>query len=159
MRCWIFAQQTEHSLNFRRLLANAARVFDVEIEVSGEFGVEELTSPYTAGARLVARSRRGGWIVPFSVRVRPASYHDMQDARDAEARSHASGMSLLADRCPSVWELESPADAAQAHAWVIAAVLASTALGPILPEDRSKLLGVRSAMLRADALHGAHKES
>jgi hypothetical protein len=67
-------------------------------------------------------------------------------------------MSQLAERCPSIWELE-PADGTPPVAeLVVAALLASVALGPILPQDGAGLFGVRTAMERVERLLGKSLE-
>jgi len=83
---------------------------------------------------------------------------DLAEARAAEDRSGKWGMSQLAERCPSAWELEPEAGTPLAGELVVAALLASIALGPILPEDGSGLFGVRTAMQRAERLLGKSLE-
>jgi hypothetical protein len=64
-------------------------------------------------------------------------------------------MSLLASRCPSVWEVHPEAGASEAACLNLCAILAAVALGPTLPPDASTLFGVRGAMQRLEALTGS----
>jgi hypothetical protein len=79
---------------------------------------------------------------------------DLEEAKRAEARGQAAGMSALAERCAYVLEIgpvegnvaeQPPEDSA---ALALAGVTASVVLGPILPPDHSTLFGVRGAMER-----------
>ena len=101
------------------------------------------------GAYFRGTFRRTDGELSFAVTVRRATDVDRLDAEEAEARGRAGGMSRLAKRCASVWEVddihERPLD------WLFLALLASVLLGPILPADGTTLLGVRSARLRSEA--------
>lgn len=89
----------------------------------------------------------------FTIRPRPRNDGDLTAARIAEKRGQAAGMSLLAERCPTIWEIETDPDAAQpAHLLKLCGLLASVALGPVLPADESTLYGVRGAMERVERL-------
>ena len=85
---------------------------------------------------------------PFFMR----KFRSMTDARDAEARGRAAGMSLLADRCPTIWDVEPSAEDNELARLHLCAILASVALGPVLPDDGSTLFGVRGAMERVQRL-------
>ena len=87
--------------------------------------------------------------------ARPATPLDLERARAAEERGRAGGMSDLAARCPTVWVVTFEGEPPPALGLEFCALLASVALGPILPEDGSTLLGVRSARTRAEAARRA----
>ena len=61
-------------------------------------------------------------------------------------------MSTLATRCAHLWELEPVSDAPPAATLNLCALLASIALGPVLPPDIATLFGVRGAMERVERL-------
>ena len=112
-------------------------------------------------------SRRFVDPVRFEVRSRAANADDLAAARRAEQRGNSAGMSSLAERCPAVWSVSrvqgsgelrrtQPDDPALLYAALLnlCGILASVALGPVLPPDESALFGVRGAMTRVDALLG-----
>jgi len=59
-------------------------------------------------------------------------------------------MSLLAARCPAIWDIEPEAEVTDTAELQLSALLASVALGPVMPSDQSTLYGVRGAMERAE---------
>jgi hypothetical protein len=59
-------------------------------------------------------------------------------------------MSDLAARCPAVWTISAEGEVTGTAELQLSALLASVALGPVLPEDESTLYGVRGAMERAE---------
>ena len=62
-------------------------------------------------------------------------------------------MAALAGRCQFVWWL-SPGAEESPPLLNLCAILASVALGPVLPADESALFGVRGAMERFERLVG-----
>jgi hypothetical protein len=56
----------------------------------------------------------------------------------------------LAARCPAVWIVTPEAEVQGSAELQLSALLASVALGPVLPDDESTLYGVRGAMERAE---------
>lgn len=106
-----------------------------------------------AATKLELSSRRGveG---SFLLRRRPREPDDLELARSAEVRGRAAGMALLAERCPNVWLVEPDAGTPEAATLLLCAILASVALGPVLPPDASTLFGVRGAMERRERLLG-----
>jgi hypothetical protein len=88
----------------------------------------------------------------FSIGVRRVTTDDLGAASRAEARGNAFGMAALAARCSHVWSVSV---VEQSPPWLLlecCALLASVALGPILPPDEDTLMGVRSARERAEKL-------
>ena len=83
-----------------------------------------------------------------NVAVRPATEDDWAAAEQAEARTGAaaSGLSRLARRCATVMIVACEADDPDDRgALLLAAVLASVHLGPILDPARERIFGVRTA--------------
>ena len=129
----VFAQGVDSTLPVSVLTANAARHFDLSLAVSEperETRVE-VKAEQAAGSYLIT--------------VRPRSASDLAHAEAAEQRGTAAGMSALAARCGLVWVIEASPESPEWLTWDFCALLALTALGPILPEDGSTLLGVKSA--------------
>jgi hypothetical protein len=138
----VFTQREELRVDVVGLRASAARHFDCDLEL-------EEDSPDSVRGSL---ARRGdGARATFRIRARPRTETDLRRATCAEQAGRAAGMAALAARCPSVWVVEplDTADAAAVH--TLCAVMASTALGPVLPPDDSTLYGVRGALARADS--------
>jgi hypothetical protein len=75
---------------------------------------------------------------------------DRAAAEVAETRGKAGGMASLAARCAVVWTITHESEISGSAELQLSALLASIALGPVLPEDESTLYGVRGAMERAE---------
>lgn len=151
----VFAQTSEPRLDLAALLQTARRFFEATVEVLEERGVVAApTSDPAAPAwvRLRIFSERRGYGGVLRVLCRPATAEDWEAARAAEARGRATGMGVLAARCPSVWVVEAEAGASDAAILNLCGLLASVGLGPVLPPDGSTLFGIRGAMERVEAL-------
>ncbi len=158
----IFAQSPA-KLDLARFLTAARTHFSATLEVLG--ADEQLTS-----AVLRLESARHGYSGSYRVSARAALEEDYLAADRAEVRGRAAGMATLARRCPSVWEIgrdiegelddELSRNGSPNESWNepplvnLCAILASVALGPVLPEDGSSLFGVRSSMERLEQLLG-----
>ena len=151
MLCFLqFAQGPSGSLPLAALALAASRHFSAELEVS------TAAAPTTAhGPTLVTlRTTRFG-DASFTLTPRPATDPDYARLDAAERQNQSSGMADLGRRCPGVWEVAPLADSGPAICYYFGAVLASVALGPLLPNDESGLYGIRSARLKADKLNAA----
>lgn len=107
----------------------------------------------TAGVRLSYTAH--GESAVFDVDSRRSDEDDVRKAGAAERGATGAGLADLAARCSVVWTVAPPSDAPEWLVVEFCALLASVALGPILPPDASRLLGVRSARERSNALRGA----
>lgn len=125
---------------------NAAAHFDASIALT-----EQPSAPDGHLLELVL----GAECARFAVHVRSVTDADIAIAAEAEARGRAAGMAALAARCSYVWVVTPQAMTPEWMTWECCALLALTALGPVLPEDRSTLLGVRSARTRAERLRAS----
>ncbi len=139
----VFAQVDE--LPLAALLANARRHFELSVEV---------LSRDEASRSSALSITHGATTGTFSVAVRPNTAEAIVSARAAEQRGRAGGMGDLAARCRAVWTVTSDAAAPEWLTLELTALLASVALGPILPPDRSTLFGVRGARERAALRRG-----
>jgi hypothetical protein len=141
----VFSQEPKGLPDAERLAGHAARFFGTQLERVG--GGPDWLHVRVSSAKPVFQTE-------LALRARSVTRDDLEEARGAEARGRAAGMSALAERCPYVLEL-GPIDghaAQDAGLLALAGVCASVVLGPILPPDRSTLFGVRGAMERLDLL-------
>lgn len=131
------------------ILRATRRYFEASLDVQARREAEG-----TRGERLELEltSERHGYRGRFAITTRRTSEHDLADARQAEQLGKAAGMSRLAERCPTLWEVEPVAEDSELARLHLCGILASVALGPVLPDDGSTLYGVRGAMERVQAL-------
>lgn len=154
----VFAQSAPGQLDIAALLRQAKRFFEAELSVLSQRGLLDsaphgVTGEWPSLSVRLESARRGFW-GEYRVTCREASGPDWDTAREAEVRGRATGMGLLAARCPSVWEIEPLEQSCDAALLNLCAVLASLALGPVLPDDEATLYGVRGAMERVEAKSG-----
>ncbi len=135
----VFTQAPEPRVNLAGLVRNATRHFQADVEILEERGN-------------AVRLRLGD--ATFTLHARPSTDADRARARSAEQRGRAAGMADLAARCPTLWEVEPEPGTSELRLHMLCAILASTALGPVLPPDDSTLYGVRGAMQRVEAIRG-----
>ncbi|MEI9952139.1 MAG: hypothetical protein WDO74_24925 [Pseudomonadota bacterium] len=145
----IFAQRDELMLDLPELLRATRSYFDATLDVQAR---RDHAPDGRDHVEVLLRSEKHGYEGRFSIHTRWASEHDRADARDAEQRGQAAGMATLAERCPTIWEVEPIADDSELARLNLCGILAAVALGPVLPDDGSTLYGVRGAMERVDRL-------
>ncbi|MGC4090760.1 MAG: hypothetical protein QM756_23385 [Polyangiaceae bacterium] len=138
----VFSQLPE--LSPVRLVQAATRFFEASLEV--------LAQPSDGVLRLRISSARLGFSADFAVETRPKTPEDQAAAARAELNGRSGGMAALCERCAHVWCVEA-SDGGTAL-YNLCAILASVALGPVLPPDDSALFGVRGAMERVERLSG-----
>ncbi len=142
----IFAQAAPGAIDLAGIVRQGTRLFSVSVEVVSVAG---------SRAHLSVTTRDG--VHAYRLTSRATTDGDVAEARAAEARGLAAGMASLAARCAAVWELEATSsaaveatrDAATCAQLELCAVLASVALGPVLPPSGDTLFGVRGALERA----------
>src|SRR5262245_23204835 len=127
----VFCQHAEPFVDLVAILGNARRYFEASIEVRSQR--TDAIGSLATSAELFLRSARYAHEGAFSVTARPRTHADLATARQAEERGRAGGMAMLAERCPTVWIVEPLSDAPEAATLNLCAVLAATALGPVLP--------------------------
>lgn len=155
----VFAQVPSGRLDLALLVQNARRFFEATVEVLAENGLVEgaptLAEPGAPpSARIRIESARRRFRATFRVVCRPAEASDWDAARRAEQNGRATGMGQLAARCSSVWQVEPEEPNSEPALLNLCALLASIALGPVLPPDESTLFGIRGAMERLERLTG-----
>lgn len=140
-----FVQQDEPQIDLDGLARGAERHFDAKLSPGA-------VSPL--GVRVQFASQPYG-TVTFTLRARAATESDYARLEPAERANQSHGMAGLGRRCTSLWEVIPDPGTSSAACFYFGAVLASVALGPLLPPDGAGLYGVRSARVRAEALRGA----
>jgi hypothetical protein len=141
----VFAQSADGTLPLAALCRNAETHFGSTVTLTEETPGAGFQSAY----RVALEFREPPGHGTFVVHVRASSPADVAAATEAERRGSAAGMSTLAARCRFSWIVEPESATPDWAVWECCALLALTALGPILPPDHSTLLGVRSARERA----------
>jgi hypothetical protein len=153
----VFAQQRDARIDLAAWQASARRFFGTELAVT----VPKLYGPVAPardGAHLVLlRGDRPG--AARSVLLSPRSDAELAAADRADG---GAGLALLAKRCPTVIRVSvdvAPAASdepdADDVALLLAAIVASCALGPILSPDRRRILGVKTARLELERMSAA----
>jgi hypothetical protein len=143
----VFAQRHDARVEAEIWRRHAAQFFDTRLDltVPKDYAFDP---PDTDMARVVVSTSEK----PEVTRIcygRPRTDDDLHAAGQAEARVGAAGLGKLAQRCHTVWLVvtEGEQDAA---ALLLAAILASVVLGPILSPDGEELFGVRTARLKLE---------
>ena len=140
----VFTQTEAGRLLPVQWVQHATRFYAAELEI-----LESDAEPLNALRMRVRITARSGSAATASIARRKTEASDQAAAERAERAGRAAGMSLLAARCEWLWELEcEPSDSESC--FLLCAVLAAVALGPVLPNDESTLFGVRGAVERAD---------
>ena len=145
----VFSQQPDLVAALPKLLAHARRFFAAELDVLSASAPERPDLAHAVVSLRLESARYPG-SGSFRIESRPATAADREAATAAEIRGKAGGMALLAARCPVLWIITPQADASGSAELQLSALLASVALGPVLPSDESTLYGVRGAMERAE---------
>ncbi len=144
----VFAQTRDARLDVDAIRRHAASFFDAKLGLTVEkrYGV---SPPTIDAARVIVASDDGAASGTRLCYARPTNVADLAAAEQAERTQRTHGMALLAQRCPTVWLVVREADDDRA-ALTIAAILASTMLGPILAPDGREIFGVRTARLKLE---------
>jgi hypothetical protein len=143
----VFAQREDARLDVAAIQQNASRFFAAKIGLTVD--KTYAAAPFVDAARVVLATDDGTAAGTRLCYGRPANASDHAAAEQAERAQGTSGMSLLAQRCKTVWLVVRESDDDRA-ALTIAAIFASVMLGPILAPDGQRLFGVRSARLELE---------
>jgi hypothetical protein len=139
----VFAQRDELAFDLPELLRATRRYFDATLEVQSL-----VQSPTGDRVQVLLQCDKHGYDGKLTIASRRTTNEDLLAARAAEARGRAAGMSLLAERCATIWEVSSVGVDSEPARLNLCGILASVALGPVLPDDGTTLYGVRGAMER-----------
>jgi hypothetical protein len=127
----------------------AQRFFATKVGVTFEKKYRD-NPPTTDAARIVVSGDDGlasGTRLCFG---RGADPTDLALVEDAERAQGSTGMALLAQRCPTVWLIETEGGEEDRVALTLAAIFASVLLGPIVPPKGDRVFGVRTARLELE---------
>lgn len=152
----VFTQTLGGSIDPALLVRTATRHFEASLEI---LNADQPDDPAAgcAWVRLRLQSARLGYARNFRLERRAATEQDWSAAVRAETNGRSAGMSTLAARCAHLWVIYpegEPEGDAEAALLNLCGVLASAALGPVLPPDESALFGVRGSMERVEAKRG-----
>ncbi|MFO0738986.1 MAG: hypothetical protein U0270_24030 [Labilithrix sp.] len=144
----VFSQAPSPVLDVGALKRQATRFFAAKVGLTTDKRYDHRL-PATDAARVVIATNDGstsGTRLCFGRRSEDA---DLAAAEEAERQAGTSGMSLLAQRCPSLWMVvfESEDDRV---ALTIAALFASVMLGPIVGPKGDEIFGVRTARMKLE---------
>ena len=145
----VFAQRSDLTIDLPELLRATRHYFDATLDVQSRV---EPQAPGGDRIEVLLRCEKHDYEGRLTIQSRRTTEHDLADAREAERAGRAAGMSTLADRCPTIWDVESVGEDSELARLNLCGILASVALGPVLPDDCSTLYGVRGAMERVDRL-------
>ena len=144
----VFTQSEDGLVDEAKLVLHATQFFGTKLEILGHKPAGRKDQP--AETRIAFRSTQDNFDATFTLITRTVQTADLRAARDAEVRGQVPGMGTLAEDCHHVWEVSAGNDVPEKASYLLCAVLASVALGPILPPEHDTLLTVRSARARAD---------
>lgn len=146
----VFAQRRDAMLDIGSIRNQAARFFATKLglTVDKHYGAHV---PDTDAARIVIATDDGSATGTRLCFGRPADAGDRAAAETAERAQGTSGMSLLAQRCGTLWLVTREAEDDRVSL-TIAAILASTLLGPILTPKGDEIFGVRTARMKLESL-------
>jgi hypothetical protein len=145
----VFAQRTDARVEFDVWRRHGAQFFEAELEqaVPKHYRFDP---PSSDAARIILSSAA----LPKAACLcfgRPRTDDDLRAADFADVRAGSAGMGKLAERCKTVWLVTAAGEeATERYTLLLAAILASVVLGPILSPDGSELFGVRTARLKLE---------
>jgi hypothetical protein len=141
----VFSQQPDARIDVAAWRAHAQRFFASELHLSVPKRYAAV-APAVDGAHLALVPRNG----EPTHRVVLLRGRSDADLAAAEAASGGAGLAGLAKRCPTVVLVKLEGDPDQAGL-LVAALVSSVSLGPILTPDRGRIFGARTARLEAEA--------
>jgi hypothetical protein len=150
----VFAQRGDARVEAEVWRRHAAQFFDARLDL-GVPKSYRLDAPDTDLARVAVSTPTK----PETIRLcygRPRTDDDLRAADDADVRAGAAGLGKLAQRCRTVWLVVTEGDP-DGSALLVAAILASVVLGPILSPDGDQLFGVRTARLKLEGSGGPYR--
>jgi hypothetical protein len=144
----VFSQSPEVRLDVEVVKRQAEQFFATKlgITVDKRYGDH---APESDAARIVVASGDGTSSGTRLVHGRAADAADVAAAEEAERAMGTYGLALLAQRCKTIWTVVPEVEDDRA-ALTIAAIFASTMLGPILSPGGREIYGVRGARLKLE---------
>src|SRR6185437_13165548 len=146
----VFAQRDDARIDVDAWNAQAERFFAARIGLAEEKRRAPGPPPRTDEARFVVAPKDE----PPGIRAvlaGPREDADLALALEAEARAGGGGLAALARRCPMVWRVERERED-DPLSLLLAAILASVLLGPVVDPNGPAILGVKTARAKLEAL-------
>jgi hypothetical protein len=144
----VFAQRSDARLDIEGMKRQAERFFATKIGLTVDKSYMD-GAPEVDAARIVVAGGDGTSSGTRLCFARPANASDLAAAEEAERSMGTYGLALLAQRCTMLWCVVRELDDDRA-ALTLAAVFASTMLGPILGPGGEEIYGVRGARLKLE---------
>jgi len=144
----VFAQRADVRLDIEAIKRQAEQFFATKIGLSVDKRHGEV-APYADAGRIVVAGGDGTAAGTRLVYGRAADTADLAAAEGAERAMGTYGLALLAQRCKTIW-LVVPEVEEDRAALTIAAIFASSMLGPILSPGGQEIYGVRGARLKLE---------
>ena len=149
----VFAQRTDATLEALVWEQHASRFFSARVGLAVDKRAAFDDPPALDAARVVVAPNGAAPGTRFCF-ARPRTDDDLHAAEVADARAGSPGLGLLARRCGYVWLVATEVEGADddALALLLAAIIASVVLGPILTPSGKALMGPKSARLALERL-------
>jgi hypothetical protein len=144
----VFAQRSDARLDLEDIKQKAERFFAAKIGISVDKRYAD-RAPDVDAARIMVAGADGTSSGTRLCHARPVESSDLAAAEAAERAMGTYGLALLAQRCKTLW-LVVPEVEDDRAALTIAAIFASTMLGPILSPGGQEIYGVRGARLKLE---------
>jgi hypothetical protein len=145
----VFAQRADVRLDVDTIKRQAEQFFATKLGITVDKTYGELAPPEADAARIVVASGDGTSSGTRLVHGRAVDPADVAAAEEAERAMGTYGLALLAQRCKTIWTVVPEVEDDRA-ALTIAAIFASTMLGPILSPGGREIYGVRGARLKLE---------
>ena len=156
----VFAQRSDARVEAEIWRRHAAQFFDARLElvVPKRYVFDPPDTDAAQVPLATASSIRSSTRICFG---RPRRDDDLRRAADdADTRARRRGArECSAERCRTVWVFVSVESTPDRAALLVAAILASVVLGPVLSPDGDELFGVRTARMKLEASGGPYRSS
>lgn len=143
----MFLQRSDPRLDIGALTQQAARFFRARVGAMDVRRPAEGNAPLVDLLRIAVAPHGKDAAVVRSVLVRAATESDWTLATTLESERAAGGLGALARRCALIAEVERVSETDEV-ALLLAAVVASAFLGPIVDESARDIFGVKTAKVR-----------
>jgi len=151
----VFCSLPQAQIDEPLVLSHGEKYFSASLSVvsqrtqkSGKKATQELR---------IAYKTRKGFEAAYTLISRPVTPADRKKIREAETNGQVPGLGRLAHDCPWVWQVEDGLEEIQPETIQFCALLATVALGPIVPPHLDTVLSVRTARDLAANPHHAYR--
>lgn len=148
-RCYsVLAQRPDVRIDIEALKRQGERFFATKLGLTVDKRYDDL-APREDAARIVISGGDGTASGTRLLFGRAVDSADLAAAEEAERAMGTYGLALLAQRCKTIWTIVPEVDEDRA-ALTLAAILASSLLGPIMSPGGNEIYGVRGARLKLE---------